>query len=137
MLKLPYQWVKNLFVFLPLFFNATANNLYQLILCIYTFFSFSLVASAIYCINDAVDVNEDRMHPEKSKRPVASGKVSIQTAILSATLLFAGGMYIQFITNLNISVMIATLFYTIINIAYVFKLKQIAIIGLRKKVLKR
>jgi 4-hydroxybenzoate polyprenyltransferase len=124
----PQQWAKNLFIFIPLFFNANVDNLQQLMLCSYAFMGFSLVASAIYCLNDLVDVKEDSIHPEKSKRPIASGDLSASIAIGLAILLFIGGVSILIITGLNIYVVIVTLLYVIMNIAYVFKLKQFAII---------
>ena len=124
----PQQWTKNLFIFMPLFFSANVTNFHQLMLCLYAFIGFSFVASAIYCINDAVDVKEDRMHPDKSQRPIASGIISISTAVALAIVLFAGGISIQFFTSLNIYAVAVTLLYLIMNMAYVFKLKQYAII---------
>ena len=124
----PQQWMKNLFIFMPLFFSANANNLHQLMLCVYALISFSFVASSIYCINDAVDVKDDRAHPEKSKRPIASGAISIRTAVALAILLFAGGISIPIFTSLNTNVIIVILLYVLMNMAYVFKLKQWAII---------
>jgi 4-hydroxybenzoate polyprenyltransferase len=124
----PRQWMKNLFIFLPLFFSGNIRHTDQLAFCIYAFVGFSFVASSIYCINDAIDAKEDRMHPEKSKRPVASGKVSLLTAVTAALFLFAGGISIQVCTGLNASVVIVTLLYFMMNLAYVFKLKQMAII---------
>jgi 4-hydroxybenzoate polyprenyltransferase len=124
----PHQWLKNLFIFMPLFFSANLTNLNQLTLCLVAFFSFSFVASSIYCMNDAVDVNEDRKHPEKAKRPIASGKVSIQTAAGLAIILLITGISIQLFAGLNTRVTIITLLYLCMNFAYVFKLKQIAIV---------
>ena len=124
----PQQWVKNLFIFTPLFFNANVTDLHQLILCFYAFIGFSLVASSIYCLNDVIDVTEDRLHPEKSKRPVASGEISIHTAVGLALALFGGGIAIQIFTGLTPLVVIVTLLYTLLNMAYVFRFKQIAII---------
>ena len=126
----PHQWTKNLFIILPLFFNANIANIHQLILCIYAFAGFSFIASAIYCVNDILDVEEDRLHPEKSGRPLASGSVSLLTARLSGLLLFTGGLSVLITTRLNTGVIIMTLLYFVMNMAYVFKLKQIAIIDI-------
>jgi 4-hydroxybenzoate polyprenyltransferase len=124
----PDQWVKNLFVFLPLFFSANIRNMDQLMLCVYAFAGFSFVASSIYCMNDAVDAGEDRIHPEKSKRPVASGKVSVSSAAICAILLFAVGISVQIVAGLHTTVIVLTLLYAVMNVAYAFKLKQMAII---------
>jgi 4-hydroxybenzoate polyprenyltransferase len=124
----PHQWAKNLFIFLPLFFNASVNNLHQLMLCIYAFIGFSFFFSSIYCINDALDVNEDKKHPEKSKRPVASGQISVRTAFCLSIVLVTGGLSVQYFTRLNLTVLFITLLYFIMNITYVTKLKQYAII---------
>ena len=124
----PQQWSKNLFIFMPLFFSANVNNIHQLTLCFYAFVSFSFVASAIYCINDVIDIEDDRKHPEKSQRPLASGQVAIKTAIRLSILLLVVGISFLLLTNTNINLIIVVLLYLIMNIAYVFKLKQIAII---------
>ena len=124
----PQQWMKNLFIFSPLFFNANVTNLSRLILCLYAFIGFSFLSSAIYCINDVVDIQDDRKHPMKSKRPVASGLISKATAIRLSILLLVAGLLILLITNLNMNLIIAVLIYLLINFAYVFKIKQIAII---------
>ena len=126
----PQQWAKNLFIFLPLFFNANVNNLFQLSLCFFAFVGFSFVASGIYCINDVVDVKDDQKHPEKSKRPVASGRISERTAIGFALLLFAAGFFVLFFAPLNRDVMIVTLLYLVITLAYIFYLKRLAIIDI-------
>ncbi len=75
-------------------------------------------------------MEEDRLHPEKSGRPLASGSVSLLTARLSGLLLFTGGLSVLIITRLNTGVIIMTLLYFVMNMAYVFKLKQIAIIDI-------
>lgn len=72
----PQQWVKNFFVFLPLFFDRHLLDAGYLVPAIVVFFAFSFVASSIYCFNDVWDAELDRLHPKKCKRPVASGKIS-------------------------------------------------------------
>ena len=74
------HWIKNFFIFLPAFFGGVlfSNNILpQLIL---GFFVFSLAASCIYIINDIKDVEQDKNHPKKSKRAIASGKISTKKA---------------------------------------------------------
>ena len=60
----PHQWVKNFFVFMPLFFGHQLTNVPLLINTIAAFFAFSFVASSIYCFNDIIDVEDDRRHVE-------------------------------------------------------------------------
>ena len=76
----PKQWIKNLFVFLPVFFGTAVSIEGNMIACIYSFFSFSLVASSVYCFNDIVDFKHDRLHEGKKHRPIAAGKLSINQA---------------------------------------------------------
>lgn len=73
----PQQWIKNVFVFVPMFFGGNLLNAEDLAKSVITFFAFSFVASAIYCFNDIIDVEADRGHAHKRMRPIASGAVSV------------------------------------------------------------
>ena len=75
------QWVKNLFVFVPLFFSGNIKNLDLLSKSIFAFVIFSLAASVVYILNDYNDIDADRKHPEKCRRPLASGAIKKPTAI--------------------------------------------------------
>ena len=84
----PAQWSKNLFVFLPLFFAQDIDNLPRLLAVIVAFVALCLASSSIYLLNDMCDVEFDRKHPEKCRRPIASGRVSLPAArVLYAFLL--------------------------------------------------
>lgn len=127
------QWVKNIFVFLPLFFSGNIMNGQLFIQSIFAFFIFSLAASSIYIINDYADAESDRKHPEKKNRPIASGAISKKTAIYILLFIIAGNIALilfsekYFAVNLwKFSTIIA--FYFVMNIAYTFKLKHVAII---------
>ena len=76
----PHHWIKNLFVFLPVFFGGGLLHTTEAVSAALTFLSFSLAASAIYCLNDIIDVEADRAHPVKCKRPIASGAITIPQA---------------------------------------------------------
>ena len=76
----PKQWIKNAFVFIPLFFGGSLLDPQDLWAAFVTFISFSLAASSIYCFNDVVDVEADRKHPIKCHRPVAAGIISVKQA---------------------------------------------------------
>ncbi|MBR2378612.1 MAG: UbiA family prenyltransferase [Bacteroidaceae bacterium] len=71
----PAQWSKNLFVFLPLFFAQSITDLPRLYACCVAFVLLCLVSSSIYILNDIKDVEYDRQHPQKCRRPIASGSV--------------------------------------------------------------
>ena len=84
----PQQWLKNLFVFIPVFFGGALFNIQDLWSSAITAVSFCLAASSIYCFNDIQDAEDDRRHPVKCHRPIASGAISVrhayEIALLSA-----------------------------------------------------
>ena len=127
------QWVKNLFVFLPLFFSGNITNADLVLKSIVAFVVFSLAASFIYILNDYSDVDSDRRHPEKCKRPIASGAVSKDTAIIFMIMVLAAGLLLlagsHFYLHIDIGRFSSViLFYVLLNIAYTFHLKHVAII---------
>ena len=73
----PHQWIKNLVVLFPIFFGGALGHLESLYEGCITMIAFSFIASSIYCLNDIIDVEDDRRHPKKCNRPLASGRVSI------------------------------------------------------------
>ena len=124
------QWIKNMFVFIPLFFGGELFDLHSVWLAVLTFFAFSLVASSIYCYNDIVDVDADRHHPVKCLRPIASGEVSIRLGYILMTLTFCLGMGVLLLLPPEVMspVMAVIVFYYVLNLAYCSKLKQFAIL---------
>jgi len=123
----PHQWVKNIFVFLPILFAGRIMDFYLWGSAITVFFAFSMIASAVYCINDVRDVDADRQHPVKRLRPIASGQVSIEMAILIAIVLCIGSILLSLL-SLDYKTGIVVLCYFLINLAYCFGLKQYALI---------
>jgi 4-hydroxybenzoate polyprenyltransferase len=81
------QWAKNLLLFLPLFLAHEVGNSEKWISTIWAAISFSLVASAVYIFNDASDLAADRTHASKRHRPLASGEIKLETALLAAVAL--------------------------------------------------
>lgn len=126
----PKQWIKNMFVFIPMFFGGELFDLHSVWLAVLTFFAFSLVASSIYCYNDIVDVDADRHHPVKCMRPIASGEVSIRLGYILMTLTFCLGMGVLLLLPPEVlsPVMAVIVFYYVLNLAYCSKLKQFAIL---------
>ena len=127
------QWVKNLFVFAPLFFSGNIANVDLLLKSVFAFMAFSLAASSIYIINDYSDIKSDRKHPEKKFRPLASGAIAKSAAkIVLVFLLILLVICIVVMRNLfsqeywQFGVII--LFYIVMNLAYTFKLKHVAIV---------
>lgn len=82
------HWIKNLLVFLPLFFSGKLLERKNLLKDTIAFLIFCLLSSAVYIVNDIRDVNRDRRHPEKRKRPIASGAVSIREAYILFLIFF-------------------------------------------------
>ncbi|WP_312556571.1 UbiA prenyltransferase family protein [Empedobacter brevis] len=121
------QWVKNLFIFLPVFFSGKLFDIDLFIESFYGFLIFSFVASSIYIINDYVDIEKDKKHPEKKNRPLASGKISKKKAlVLFFVLIIFCSILILLFGNKQVAILVAIYFF--MNLAYSFKLKQIAIL---------
>lgn len=121
------QWLKNVFVFLPIFFAGKILDLNLLLNSIISFFSFSFIASSIYIINDYTDIEKDRMHPEKKNRPLAAGKIPVNHAIIVFLFLFFSSYFLGYLTH-SWGVILIISVYFLMNLAYSFKLKQIAIV---------
>ena len=124
----PHQYVKNLFIFLPLFFAGQIVNSALAINALLAFIAFSLSASAIYILNDYHDIAEDRLHPKKKNRPLASGVISKKIAILLMLLLAASGIYLMFTISIQATIILSG--YILLNIAYSFYLKHVAILDI-------
>ncbi|MFB9119626.1 decaprenyl-phosphate phosphoribosyltransferase [Bergeyella porcorum] len=127
------QWVKNAFVFLPLFFSGNFFQEGLLLQSIYAFMVFSLTASCIYIVNDYSDIEADKKHPEKKYRPLASGVISkpLALSILASLILGIVGLmwFGQQYFGINIWKFGAIiLFYFVMNLGYTFHLKHVAII---------
>ncbi len=126
----PKEWVKNLFLFIPLFFAGEIFSAAKWLDLLPAFFSFCFVASTIYIINDYRDREDDRKHPEKSKRPLAAGTVSPTVALLLAGLLLVLGLCLAFIAGPSIKFFIIVLLYFLLNMGYSFGLKNIPILDI-------
>lgn len=124
----PEHWVKNLFLFIPAFFAARLSEPAVLTRTALGFVAFSLIASAVYVLNDLVDASHDRNHPDKRNRPVASGAINLrQGVIILITLLFCST---ALAASLGRGILIFSLLYFTVNIFYSFSLKHIAIIDI-------
>jgi len=127
----PHQWIKNVFVMMPMFFGGSLFDPHDIASSIIVFFAFSFIASSVYCFNDVIDVEADRRHPVKCHRPVASGAISVGFAwglmglmlLLSVAVLSLLDSFSRFV-----NVGLVLLLYYVMNLAYCAKLKQYAIV---------
>lgn len=124
------HYIKNLLILLPLIFSGSLFDGKLLRINLLGFVSFCFIASFIYVINDIADVNQDRLHPIKCKRPIASGDIEKKNAIFFAGLLVvasAGCNYFIYIES-GLLVWILWSIYILINFAYSFGLKKVPVI---------
>ncbi len=124
----PHQYIKNLFIFLPLFFASRITDTALLISALVAFLAFSLTASAVYVLNDCHDVEDDRQHPKKKNRPLASGDISKAHALTVMVLLFITGTALM--ASVSFIAMAILLGYVIMNIAYSLYLKHVPILDI-------
>lgn len=126
----PLQWLKNLFIFAPVFFSNNLLKTDYFCPTLIVFISFCLISSSIYCFNDLQDVEADRQHPKKSKRPIAAGTVSIKAGYVMVCICMVMAFALLPLAHgqntFIIYIILAS--YWMMNIAYCLKLKQIAIL---------
>ncbi|ENM5855483.1 UbiA family prenyltransferase [Vibrio mimicus] len=121
-----HQWLKNLLMFIPMIAAHEVLDLQNWFLVALGFISFSFCASTVYILNDLLDLEADRLHPTKKKRPFASGCIPIKTGVIVAP--------VMFLISVGIGTFISTSFlswlgiYFIITCLYSVKLKQIVLI---------
>lgn len=124
----PKQWVKNGFVFAPLLFGKLFTETNRIVLAIQAFALFSALASAVYLMNDIMDVERDRAHPTKRQRPIASGRLPLPVAVAVAAGLGGGAITWAAFTMPSVVPILAI--YAIINIGYSIGLKHVVIIDI-------
>jgi len=127
----PYQWVKNLLVMAPLIFAGKLGDTEAVLSALAAFLVFCFLSSAVYLLNDVVDLEADRAHPRKRYRPVASGRLAPATAILGAALLAGGSLTVAYSlgpSNRMAPFVVWPACYFILNLAYSFFLKGLLII---------
>ncbi len=124
----PKHWAKNLFLYIPVFFAGLAFNIETLIKVTEGFLSVCLVASSIYIINDYRDIEDDKQHPVKSKRALASGAVNKYWALLISILFLSTGLTLAFFIRDKFFFVLSI--YFLLNLAYSLGLKKIAILDI-------
>jgi len=126
----PGDWLKNIFVFIPIVFwlagagrsTPTDEALVKCLDAAIAFAAFCFVASGFYCINDALDVDEDRTHPVKQRRPVASGAVSVRLALTLGPLLVLASLALAL--TVSVGLLGILVFYALLQVAYNIRLKR-------------
>jgi 4-hydroxybenzoate polyprenyltransferase/phosphoserine phosphatase len=124
-----YQWIKNTLIFLPILLAHILPVGEYLIKLILAFFSFSLIASSVYVLNDMLDISSDRIHPTKRKRPFASGDLSLKVGFWLFPLLFLLGLVpsVLFLPdNFNFILIV----YFVLTSLYSFYLKRVYILDI-------
>lgn len=121
------HYIKNVLIFLPMFFAEELFNGYKLKNAFWGFIAFCMVSSAVYILNDLKDLEKDRNHPTKKDRPLASGKVSPKTGrgyiVACGLISVVISLYLK-----NVTAAFLLILYFILNLAYSMKLKNIPII---------
>ena len=122
----PHHWVKNGFIAAPLFFTPLAMGWYSAFMVTLGVIAWSLAASAIYILNDWGDREADRQHPLKKFRPLAAGTVSEKLAktLMGGLALTAAALAV----SLSLTFAFCLLVYVLMNLAYSYRLKQIAVV---------
>jgi 4-hydroxybenzoate polyprenyltransferase len=122
----PKQWIKNLFIFLPLIFGKKLLVFPVNLKTAIAFCLFSLAADVAYLVNDIIDIEEDKTHPTKRLRPIASGRVSIKQAAITACILGILSIVLSFILNVYFGWLV--IIYLVFNFIYSKILKNVVII---------
>ena len=120
------QYIKNAFVFAPLFFDSQFLNLDNLINVILAFLCFCTISSSVYIFNDYFDINEDKNHPQKRYRPLASGSISIQNGLVLMLILMISSITVSYLISVELFLVIIS--YLALNFLYSKWLKHIAIL---------
>ncbi|CAG7639234.1 Decaprenyl-phosphate phosphoribosyltransferase [Paenibacillus solanacearum] len=124
----PRQWTKNLLVFAALIFSVKQAEPVMLLQAAIGFVLFCLVSSCVYILNDYVDRERDRLHPEKKHRPLASGAIHPQTALLFGLALLAVCLTAAFRFHALFGAVLTA--YFCMNVLYSFRLKHVVIMDL-------
>lgn len=123
----PQQWVKNIFVFTVLIFAGQVTDSGAVSLSLVIFAAFCLASSAVYFINDYKDIEEDKKHPTKCRRPLAAGALSPKVGLIGFLLLTFAATAVPYLVINKLTAGIV-LVYLLLNVGYSFGLKHIVII---------
>jgi 4-hydroxybenzoate polyprenyltransferase len=122
----PHQWVKNGFVFFGLLFGHAWHNSATVQAAIVAFLAFCLMSSAVYALNDLRDIEQDRLHPAKRQRPLASGALSPSVAILLMSACSIGSLLLAW--QVGDTLVHLLCIYGLINFGYSYGLKRVVVL---------
>ena len=122
----PQQWIKNGFVFVGLLFGHAWHDAAKVQPALAAFAAFCLLSSAVYVFNDLMDREQDRLHPRKAKRPLASGTVGVPAALALIVVCGGGGLALAFCCAGELPLIFVA--YLVLNVAYSLGLKHVVIV---------
>lgn len=122
----PRQWPKNIFVFVPLLFDRKLFDPASVLATTLAFVLLCLMSSAVYLMNDLVDIESDRQHPVKKDRPLPSGQLSPQVATVAAILLAAVSLVGGYLLTPALALIL--LAYLLLQVAYTLRLKHVVLV---------
>ncbi len=123
----PEQWTKNSVVFAALIFSKNFTDIPKIETTVLLFVLFCAVSSSVYLFNDVIDYQKDRLHPRKSRRPIASGVLSRSIAAAASVLLLAAALVLAWQT-INRSALLVIVLYAALNVLYSLLLKHVVIL---------
>jgi 4-hydroxybenzoate polyprenyltransferase len=130
------HWIKNILIFIPLFFTASLFNVSLIASTVLGFICFSLLSSIVYILNDIQDIEKDRLHSTKCRRPLASGEITVPHAVIVlvilATVLIVLPVVLWIHGNrlFSLKTVGLMLLYMALNIAYSWGLKNIPLVDI-------
>jgi 4-hydroxybenzoate polyprenyltransferase len=124
----PKQWTKNGFIFVALIFDVKLFQIDALLKTIIGFVLLCFISGTVYLINDLVDIEKDRQHPTKKNRPIASGQIPVNVAIITAIIIPAVCLPLGFWLDFYFGLILTA--YLLLQIAYSFVLKNIVIVDI-------
>ncbi|MDQ2868933.1 MAG: UbiA family prenyltransferase [Verrucomicrobiota bacterium] len=122
----PHQWAKNILVFVPVLTSHRLTDVRSMLLGTLAFASFCLLASGVYLLNDLLDLEADRAHPAKRRRPLASGALSIPLAETLCLCLLIGGFAVGFFCGVQFLFLAAI--YLVANVGYSLWAKRVVML---------
>ena len=126
----PIHWIKNFSLFASIFLIGEIFNPIELINVIWGFVAFCLATSATYLVNDIVDLKNDRLHPTKKLRPIASGELTVPMALIEAVILTFSAILVTLISPLNTLFSFLIVTYLVMQFIYSLILKNIPIVDI-------
>ena len=121
------EWIRNLFVFIPLIFAGLILDCGFFLKTVEAFFLFSLSAGAVCLLNDVLDIEKDKKHPEKSKRPIASGKLNSGIALFVSLILIVLSLWLALQINLRFTILFTS--FIILDLVYSLWLEKVRFVN--------